>query len=209
MSGGPRSTPHPDVAARALALQGLLVDRGLLTDEQSEEIAAVVARAADPPETGPTLGARMVARAWVDPAYKQRLLDAPRTAAAELGFEGMMQDLVVLENTAERHHLVVCTLCSCYPWTVLGLPPTWYKSPPYRSRAVLEPRRVLAELGLDLPADVEVNVWDSTSDLRYLVLPERPAGTEGWSESRLAKLVTRDAMIGVAKANPPLAPDVR
>jgi nitrile hydratase len=206
MSGGPHSTPRPDIAARALAMQALLVEKGLLTAEQTEEIAAAVARAADPPDTTPTLGARMVARAWVDPAYKQRLLDEPRAAAAELGFDGMMQDLVVLETTPQAHHLVVCTLCSCYPWTVLGLPPTWYKSPPYRSRAVLEPRRVLAELGLELPADVEVNVWDSTSDVRYLVLPERPAGTEGWSEAQLAELVTRDAMIGVAKVTPPLAP---
>jgi nitrile hydratase len=144
----------------------------------------------------------VVARAWIDPAYKQRLLDNGTAAIAELGFGGRQgEDIIVVENTPRIHNLVVCTLCSCYPWPVLGLPPVWYKSAPYRSRAVIDPRGVLLEFGLGLPADVEVRVWDSTAEVRYLVLPERPAGSAGMTEQALAALVTRDAMIGVAKVS--------
>jgi nitrile hydratase len=143
-----------------------------------------------------------VARAWVDPEYKQRLLADATAAIAELGYEGGQgAHMVVIENTPSCHNVVVCTLCSCYPWPVLGLPPVWYKSAPYRSRAVIDPRGVLREFGLELDEDVEIRVWDSTSEMRYLVLPERPAGTEGMSEDELAELVTRDAMIGTAKVS--------
>jgi nitrile hydratase len=148
----------------------------------------------------------VVARAWVDPAFKQRLLEHAGPAIAELGYAGRQgEHLVVLENTPTVHNVVVCTLCSCYPWPVLGLPPVWYKSGPYRSRAVLDPRGVLGEFGLELPEDVAVRVWDSTSEVRYLVLPERPPGTEGMTEDELAALVTRDSMIGVGKAESPAA----
>ena len=146
----------------------------------------------------------MVARAWVDPAYKKRLLTDADAALAELGYGGLQgEHMVAVENSAKVHNLVVCTLCSCYPWPVLGLPPVWYKSAPYRSRSVIDPRGVLREFGLELPEDVEVRVWDSTAELRYLVLPERPAGTEKLSEEQLAALVTRDSMIGVAKVSVP------
>ena len=149
-------------------------------------------------------GAQVVARAWTDPAFKARLLDDGRAAVTELEFiERHGAELVVVENTPEVHNVVVCTLCSCYPWSVLGLPPSWYKSYAYRSRAVREPRIVLSEFGLDLPESVEVRVWDSNSDIRYMVLPQRPAGTEGFSEEELAALVTRDSMIGVGVANAP------
>ncbi len=152
---------------------------------------------------GPRNGARVVARAWVDPAYKQRLLTNADAVIAELGYGGLQDvHMLVVENTPTVHNMVVCTLCSCYPWGVLGLPPVWYKSAPYRSRSVIDPRGVLRELGLELPEDVEVRVWDSTADLRYLVLPERPADTEALTEDGLADLVTRDAMIGVAKVLP-------
>ena len=155
---------------------------------------------------GPRNGARVVARAWVDPAYKQRLLADGSSAIAELGSGGAQgEHMVVVENTPDVHNLIGCTLCSCYPWPGLGLPPVWYKSSPYRSRAVIDPRGVLREFGLDLPEDVEVRVWDSTADLRYLVLPERPAGSESLTEEDLAGLVTRDAMVGVAKVSLPAA----
>ena len=161
---------------------------------------------------GPRNGARLVARAWVDPAFRDRLLDDGTEAAAEHGFEGRQTEkLVVLENTPDVHNVVVCTLCSCYPWAVLGLPPVWYKSAAYRSRVVIDPRGVLAELGFAVPADREVRVWDSTAEIRYMVLPERPPGTGGLSEDELADLVTRDAMIGVAVVEAPAAaaPDIR
>ena len=159
-------------------------------------------------KVGPRNGARVVAKAWVDPAFKQRLLADSTEAIAELGYIGRQgEDMVVLENTPKVHNMVVCTLCSCYPWPVLGLPPVWYKSAPYRSRAVIDPRGVLREFGLDLPKDVEVRVWDSTAELRYLVLPERPPGTEKLTEQELAALVTRDSMIGVAKVKSPQAGD--
>lgn len=154
---------------------------------------------------GPHNGARVVARAWSDPSYKQRLLKDGTAAIAELGFTGIQgEDMVVVENTSGVHNMVVCTLCSCYPWPTLGLPPNWYKAAPYRSRAVIDPRGVIEEFGLKIPESTEVRVWDSNAELRYLVLPERPAGTEGLDEAALAKLVTRDSMIGVGL---PLSPD--
>lgn len=202
MSGTHHREPRTDVEARALAVESLLLEKGLVTSEEIDRVISAFEH-----DIGPMLGARVVARAWVDPAYKRRLLENAPAAIAELGIGGAgASELVVLENTPTVHNMVVCTLCSCYPWAVLGLPPTWYKSPPYRSRAVIEPRQVLAEFGLELPDSVEVNVWDSSSDLRYMVLPERPAGTEGWSEAQLAELVTRDAMIGVARVKAPAAP---
>ncbi len=188
-----------DVVLRVKALESLLVEKGLV---DRVALDAVV----DSYETkiGPRNGARVVARAWVDPVYKKRLLADPTAAIAELGYSGGQgEDMVVLENSPKTHNLVVCTLCSCYPWPVLGLPPVWYKSAPYRSRAVIDPRGVLREFGLDLPEDVEVRVWDSTAEVRYLVLPERPAGTEHLSEEALAALVTRDSMIGVTKVSVP------
>jgi nitrile hydratase subunit alpha len=187
--------PLSDVQLRVKALESLLVDKGLVDP-------AALDRLIDAYESkiGPRNGARVVARAWVDPAYKQRLLADGSAAIAELGYIGRQgEDMVVLENTPEVHNLVVCTLCSCYPWPVLGLPPVWYKAAPYRSRAVLDPRGVLREFGVEVAADVEVRVWDSTAELRYLVLPERPDGTDGMGEEQLAELVTRDAMIGVAR----------
>ena len=184
-----------DLTLRVKALESLLVEKGLV---DRAALDAVV----DAYETkiGPRNGARIVARAWVDPAYKKRLLADASTAIAELGsVGGQGEDMVVVENSAKVHNLVVCTLCSCYPWPILGLPPVWYKSAPYRSRAVIDPRGVLREFGLELAEDVEVRVWDSTAEVRYLVLPERPAGSETMSEDRLAELVTRDAMVGVGK----------
>jgi nitrile hydratase len=188
-----------DIALRVKALESLLVEKGMV---DRAALDAVV----DTYETkiGPRNGARVVARAWVDPAYKKRLLTDGTPAIAELGYAGAQgEHMVVLENGPKVHNLVVCTLCSCYPWPVLGLPPIWYKSAPYRSRAVIDPRGVLRELGLELPEDIEVRVWDSTADLRYLILPERPAGTETMSEDELAALVTRDSMVGVAKVTLP------
>jgi len=155
-------------------------------------------------KVGPRNGARVVARAWSDPAYKRRLLADADPAIAELGYGGLQgEHMVVVENTVAVHNVVVCTLCSCYPWPVLGLPPVWYKSAPYRSRAVIDPRGVLKEFGVELDENVELRVWDSTAELRYLVLPERPAGCESWTEEQLSALVTRDSMIGVAKVSAP------
>jgi len=186
-----------DLALRVKALESLLVEKGFVDRAALDTLIDAYEH-----EIGPRNGARVVARAWVDPAYKQRLLTNADAAIAELGYGGMQgEHMVVVENTPKVHNLIVCTLCSCYPWPVLGLPPVWYKSAPYRSRAVIDPRGVLREFGLDLP-DVEVRVWDSTAELRYLVLPERPAGTESLSEEQLATLVTRDAMVGVAKVAP-------
>jgi nitrile hydratase subunit alpha len=194
---------HTDVpseqALRVKALESLLVEKGLVDPAALDVLV-------DTFETrvGPRNGAQVVARAWVDPAYKQRLLDDGTAAIAELGFSGGQgEKLTVVENTPSVHNVIVCTLCSCYPWPVLGLPPTWYKSSAYRSRTVMDPRGVLSELGLKLPDDVEVRVWDSNAASRYLVLPERPQGTESMSEADLATLVTRDAMIGVAKLASP------
>ncbi|MBM3519035.1 MAG: nitrile hydratase subunit alpha [Alphaproteobacteria bacterium] len=186
--------PPSEYARLGRAVREILVEKGILS-------AADVRRAIEAMDArGPHLGARMVARAWHDLAYKARLLADGTAAAAELGIEMGPTILKVVENTAAVHNLIVCTLCSCYPRMVLGIPPDWYKSRPYRSRAVHEPRSVLAEFGTVIPDDVEVRVHDSTADLRYLVLPRRPAGTEGWSEAALASLVTRDSMIGVSLA---------
>jgi nitrile hydratase len=184
-----------DIALRVKSLESLLVEKGLVDPAALDALVDTYEH-----KVGPRNGARVVARAWVDPAYKERLLANGSAAVAEHGY-GSAQgaDVLVVENTTQVHNLVVCTLCSCYPWAVLGLPPVWYKSAPYRSRAVIDPRGVLREFGLELPQDVEVRVWDSTAELRYLVLPERPAGSEQLSEEALATLVTRDAMIGVAK----------
>jgi len=186
-----------DLTLRVKALESLLVEKGLV---DRAALDAVV----DAYETkiGPRNGARVVARAWVDPAYRKRLLTDATAAIAELGYAGGQgEDMVVLENAPKVHNLVVCTLCSCYPWPILGLPPVWYKSAPYRSRAVIDPRGVLREFGLELAEDVEVRVWDSTAEVRYLVLPERPVGSEHMTEEQLAGLVTRDSMVGVAKVS--------
>jgi nitrile hydratase len=186
-----------DLALRVKALESLLVEKGVVDPAALDALVDTYEH-----KVGPRNGAKVVARAWVDPAYKKRLLANGSEAIAELGFLGIQGDhMVVLENTPKVHNMVVCTLCSCYPWPVLGLPPVWYKSAPYRSRSVIDPRGVLKEFGLELPGDVEVRVWDSTAEVRYLVLPERPAGTEGMREEALAALVTRDSMIGVAKVN--------
>ena len=188
-----------DPALRVKALESLLVEKGLVD-------SATVDAYIDAYENriGPRNGAKVVARAWVDPDYKRWLLEDGTAAIADLGYSGEQGiPMVVLENTPEVHNLVVCTLSSCYPWPVLGLPPVWYKAAPYRSRAVLETRGVLREFGLEIGEEVEIRVWDSTAEVRYMVLPERPEGTEGKGEEELAALVTRDAMIGTAKANPP------
>jgi nitrile hydratase len=191
--------PPSDTALRVKALESLLVEKGLVDPAALDAIIETYAE-----KVGPRNGARVVARAWSDSAYKARLMADATAAIAELGYGGRQgEHMVVVENTPEVHNLVVCTLCSCYPWPVLGLPPVWYKSSPYRSRAVIDPRGVLAEFGLTLPDAVEVRVWDSTAEVRYLVLPRRPAGTEGLGEDALADLVSRDAMIGVALAKTP------
>lgn len=188
-----------DPALRVKALESLLVEKKLVDRAALDALIDTYEH-----KVGPRNGARVVARAWVNPAYKQRLLTDADAAIAELGYGGLQgEHMVVVENTPQLHNLVVCTLCSCYPWAVLGLPPVWYKSAPYRSRSVSDPRGVLREFGLELPQYVEVRVWDSTAEVRYLVLPERPSGTEQLSEEALAALVTRDSMIGVTKLMPP------
>ncbi|MDQ1518950.1 MAG: nitrile hydratase subunit alpha [Actinomycetota bacterium] len=187
--------PMSDVERRAKALEELLVEKGIVTTEFIDQVVDAYAH-----DIGPMNGAKVVARAWVDPAYKERLLADGTAAIAELGFGGPEGDhIVVVENSPDVHNVVVCTLCSCYPWPVLGLPPNWYKSPPYRARMVREPRTLLSEMGCDVPDEVELRVWDSSAEVRYLVLPERPAGTDNLSETQLAQAVTRDAMIGVAR----------
>ncbi len=191
--------PPTDRTLRVKALESLLVEKGLVDPAALDVLIDTYEH-----KIGPRNGARVVARAWVDAAYKERLLRDATAAIAELGYGGSQgEDMVVVENTPEIHNLVVCTLCSCYPWPVLGLPPVWYKSAPYRSRAVIDPRGVLREFGLELADDVEVRVWDSTAEVRYLVLPERPAGSERLNEEQLAAVVTRDSMIGVAKVKLP------
>ena len=190
--------PEPYPALRARAIESLLIEKGLISTDAVDALVELYEK-----DVGPLNGARVVARAWSDPAYKARLLADGQSAIAELGIEGMKSQLVVVENTPGVHNVVVCTLCSCYPWAVLGLPPTWYKSAPYRSRAVIEPRAVLREFGLELDESTEVRVWDSSAELRYMVLPERPSGTEVMSEEELAALVSRDAMIGVALVKAP------
>jgi nitrile hydratase len=190
-----------DLTLRVKSLESLLVEKGLVDPAALDALIDTMEH-----KVGPRNGARVVARAWTDPAYKKRLLDNAPAAIAELGYtSGQGEHTLVVENGPKVHNLVVCTLCSCYPWPVLGLPPVWYKSAPYRSRAVIDPRGILREFGVQVPEDVEVRVWDSTAELRYLVLPERPAGTETMTEEQLAALVTRDAMVGVAKVTLPLS----
>lgn len=192
---GHHPAPPSAIERRVAALEALLTERGLVPDGYIDEVTRRYES-----EIGPMNGAKVVARAWVDPEYKNRLLADGAAAIAELGFGGAEgSHMVVVENTGAVHNVVVCTLCSCYPWPVLGLPPAWYKDPPYRARMVREPRTLLAEMGCELPADVAIEVWDSSAEVRYLVLPQRPAGTEGMSEDELAALVTRDSMIGVAR----------
>jgi nitrile hydratase len=184
-----------DLTLRVKSLESLLVEKGLVDPAALDALVDMFEN-----KVGPRNGARVVARAWTDAAYKQRLLADADSAITELGFAGRPgEHMLVLENTPRVHNVVVCTLCSCYPWPMLGLPPVWYKSAPYRSRTVIDPRGVLREFGLELPTDIEVRVWDSTAELRYLVLPERPAGTENMTEEQLSALVTRDAMIGVTR----------
>ena len=188
-----------DIALRVRALESILVDKRMVDPAALDAVVDAYEN-----RIGPRNGAQVVARAWADPDYKARLLDDGTAAIAEIGFGGTQgEHMVVVENTPEVHNLVVCTLCSCYPWPTLGLPPVWYKSNAYRARAVIDPRAVLREFGVDIDDDVEVRVWDSTAEIRYLVLPERPPGTEGWTEEELAGLVSRDAMIGVAVVPPP------
>jgi nitrile hydratase subunit alpha len=184
------------IALRVEALESLLIEKGYVDPATLDKIIETYEN-----EVGPQLGAAVVAKAWVDPAYRARLLADATTAAAEVGAEGRQgEHLVAVEATADQHHMVVCTLCSCYPWTVLGLPPTWYKSPAYRAKAVRDPRGVLEDFGVSLPTTTSIRVWDSSAEIRYLVLPMRPEGTEGLSEAQLAKLVTRDSMIGTGLA---------
>ena len=200
------STPHQrhnappsEPELRVKALETLLIEKGLVDARTLDLLIDTYEN-----KIGPQNGAKVVARAWVDPEYKKRLLGDASAAIAELGFSGLQgEDMMVMENTPKVHNLVVCTLCSCYPWPTLGLPPVWYKSAPYRARAVIDARGVLKEFGLELDNDVEIRVWDSNAELRYMVLPERPLGTEDMSEEQLAALVTRDAMIGVVKVQAP------
>ncbi|EHD22358.1 MULTISPECIES: nitrile hydratase subunit alpha [Brenneria] len=191
--------PPSAIALRVKALESLLTEKGLVDPTALDELIDTYEN-----RIGPRNGAQVVAKAWADPDYKARLLSDGTAAIAELGFSGVQgEDMLVVENTPTVHNVTVCTLCSCYPWPTLGLPPIWYKSAPYRSRIVIDPRSVLAEFGLNVPASKEVRVWDSSAELRYLVLPERPRGTDGWSEAQLAELVTRDSMIGTGLAKTP------
>ena len=193
------NAPPSETAMRVKALETLLSEKGLLDPAAIDALVETYET-----RVGPRNGAQVVARAWTDPDYKQRLLEDGSKAIAELGFSGVQgEDMVVVENTDEVHNLVTCTLCSCYPWPTLGLPPIWYKSAPFRARSVIDPRGVLNEFGVELSDDVEVRVWDSNAELRYLVLPQRPAGTEGMGEDQLAALVTRDSMIGTALVEAP------
>jgi nitrile hydratase len=193
------TTSYP--ALRTRAIESLLIEKGYLTEQAVDYVVRAYEQ-----EIGPLRGARLVARAWVDPEFRERLLANASEAAREVGVSGFVgENVMAIENTDDVHNVVACTLCSCYPWAVLGLPPAWYKSPEYRARIVREPRAVLAEFGLELEEGVEVRVWDSSSDLRYFVLPQRPAGTEAMGEDELAELVTRDAMIGTALPRRPAA----
>ena len=190
---GPLPRSEEVVAARVKALESILIEKGVITTDVIDQVADMYEK-----QVGPQIGAKIVARAWTEPEFKERLLANATDACREMGFGGMQgEDMTVLENTDEVHHMVVCTLCSCYPWPVLGLPPNWYKHPAYRSRAVREPRAVLAEFGVELPKSTEIRVWDSSAELRYWILPQRPAGTDNLSADELAALVTRDSMIGV------------
>ena len=201
-AGDLHNAPLSGPALRVKALESLLVEKGLVDSRALDEIVDIYEN-----KVGPRNGARVVARAWADPAYKKRLLADATAAIAEFGYiERWAEDMVAVENSPTVRNIVVCTLCSCYPWPVLGLPPSWYKSDAYRARAVLDPRGVLREFGETIPDDVEVRVWDSTAELRYLVVPERPVGTEGWSEEQLANIVSRDSMVGVASVKLPNPP---
>jgi nitrile hydratase subunit alpha len=203
MSDHEHEHEHDDSYAslRTRAIESLLVEKGLLSEEAVEVVVDAYAH-----DIGPLHGARVVARAWTDPAFKERLLADATAAARELDVGGFVSEYVrAVENTDDEHNLVVCTLCSCYPWGLLGLPPTWYKSPEYRSRAVREPRAVLREFGVELPAETQIRIWDSSADLRYIVVPQRPAGTEDMSEEELAALVTRESMIGTGLVTGPAA----
>lgn len=193
--------PLPEVVLRVKALEALLTEKGLVDTAALDAIVDTYEK-----KIGPRNGAQVVAKAWTDPDYKARLLANGSKAIAELGYSGVQgEDMVVVENTANVHNMVVCTLCSCYPWPTLGLPPVWYKSAPYRSRAVIDPRGVLREFGVEIPATTEVRVWDSNAELRYFVLPQRPAGTDGMTEAQLMELVTRDSMIGTGMPKAPEA----
>jgi nitrile hydratase subunit alpha len=205
----PKNSPSPqatlprsqaEIAARVKALESIMIDKGLMTTEAVDRFAEIYEN-----EVGPQLGAGVVAKAWTDPEFKKRLLEDATKACAELGIGGLQgEDMVVVENTDTVHNAIVCTLCSCYPWPTLGLPPNWYKQPAYRSRMVREPRKVLREdFGYDVPNSVEIRIWDSSSEMRYWVLPKRPDGTDGMSEKELAALVTRDSMIGVGPTRQP------
>ena len=197
MSNAQSSSDRIPINLRTEALEQLLVERGLVDPQVMDTFIKTYEK-----DVGPLNGAQVVAKAWTDPEFKQRLLDDGTGAIAELGFKGPQgEHLVVVENSSAVHNVVVCTLCSCYPWPLLGLPPAWYKDPAYRSRVVREPRTVLNEMGLELPKDTEITVWDSSSEVRFFVLPQRPSGTERFSEVELAALVTRDAMVGVAQVN--------
>ena len=194
-----QNAPPSETAMRVKALETLLTEKGLVDPAAIDTLIEL-----DETRVGPRNGAKVVARAWTDPDYKARLLKDGTAAIAELGFSGVQgEDMVVVENTDDVHNMVVCTLCSCYPWPTLGLPPIWYKSAPYRARSVSDPRGVLKEFGVDLSEDAEIRVWDSNAELRYLVLPQRPADTEGMSEEQLTELVTRDSMIGTAVVEAP------
>ena len=193
--------PPSEVELRVKALESLLVEKGLANSEAIDTLIDAYEN-----KIGPSNGKRVVARAWTDPDFKRWLLEDATAAIASMGYvSSQTEQLRAIENTEDTHNLVVCTLCSCYPWPMLGLPPVWYKSAPYRSQAVADPRGVLAQFGTELPDDVEVRVWDSTSEMRYLVLPQRPDGVEDWSEEQLAELVTRNSMVGVEKAREPEA----
>jgi nitrile hydratase len=194
-----QDTTSTYAALRTRAIESLLIEKGYLTEEAVDTVVESYEQ-----DIGPMHGARVVARAWIDPAFRERLLENATAAARELGLGGFVAEHVrAVENTGEVHNVVVCTLCSCYPWGLLGLPPSWYKSPEYRARVVREPRAVLREFGLELDPEVEVRIWDSSSDLRYLVLPQRPEGTDGLSEDELAALVTRESMIGTGLPKEP------
>ncbi|MGE3286669.1 MAG: nitrile hydratase subunit alpha [Pseudonocardia sp.] len=196
----PKVKSPEEIAARVRALESILIEKGVMTTEAVDRLTEIYEN-----EVGPQLGAKVVAKAWSDPEFKARLLEDGTKGCAELGIGGLQgEDMVVVENTDTVHNVITCTLCSCYPWPVLGLPPNWYKGPQYRSRIVREPRKVLREdFGVDLPDSVEVRVWDSSSEMRYWVLPKRPEGTDGLDEQALAALVTRDSMIGTGVARTP------
>ena len=188
-----------DMQLRVRALETILTEKGYVDPAALDQIVENVET-----KIGPHIGARIVARAWVDPEFKRRLLeDATEAVNSVAGFDPVAAHLIAVENTPQTHHMVVCTLCSCYPWSVMGLPPVWYKSAPYRSRAVIDPKGVLAEFGVALPAETEIRIWDSTAETRFLVVPMRPEGTDGWSEEQLAQLVTRDSMIGTGLPKTP------